>query len=316
MVMFKCIFNINKKEHGDGGISYAMYFIAIVITLVFYVFFKFNADLFMIEESLENGLHIAETRTLTATQDEEITPGNRSDNFERETSRMHIVTTYDPGATTLAGKENDQIKLLANSFSDSVKEQLDLDGVHPKSSILKSMCGSDAVIHIEGLHIYEPIYEKIVTKTEKTGSLISGSTLKKYDFTVDYVVTKWIIYDIAFSETDNSFSSCSKRFSDSAPVLENGSPAEGATIEATLGTKFKGVRNIFAGINTTPPTVHKDALELGSNYNNLTADEYDISHSMGPMFSSDPTQNEYVVKVTQSVDIVIAHQDSRNRRTP
>lgn len=314
MIMYKNMFTLKKRERGDGGISYAMYFIAIVIALVFFVFFKFNADLFMIEESLENGLHIAEIRVLTVNHDGNKADGTRDDKFERELSRMHIVTKCDSGSTSISGKEEQQIKMLANSFSDAIKEQLDLDGVHPKSSILKSMCGADSVIHIENFRIYEPVYNKTVSKSSDGN--IAGSSLNKYNFTVDYAIEKWVVYDFTFSDDANDFVSCNKHFSTSAPVLDNGNPAEGATVEATLGTKFGGVRNIFAGINTTPPDVHENAIDLGPNYNNIKVDEYDLSYSWGPMFSSSPTQKEYTIKVTQSVDIVIAQQDSRTQTSP
>lgn len=313
MVIFMCKKILSagkKKERGDGGISYAMYFIAIVITLVMYAFFKFNADLFIIEEALENGLHIAETRVLTVNQDGLKSDNTRNDEYEREISRLHIVTKYS--TTSNSPVESNQVKLLATSFSDAIKEQLNLNGSHPQSSILKLMCGSDADILIEKFVIYEPVYTRSVSKTS-TGN-ITGTSLETFKFDVVYTIDNWIVYTVNFDGNNNyiGFTKQVKNSTDT-PMLEKGIAAEGATIEATLGTKFKGVRNIFANINTTPPTVNEDAVNLGPQYNNLTADEYDVSQSWGSIFSGAPTQNEYSIKVTQSADIVVAHQDSRKQ---
>ena len=221
---------------------------------------------------------------------------------------MHIITKYDTTSRTTA--EENQVRLLANSFSDSIKEQLDLDGSHPTSSILKSMCGEESDILIKKLVIFEPVYSRTVTKTSK--GKIAGTNLDIYDFEVTYSIDNWIVYNINFDGSNNYIGFTKDlRTGTDAPLLENGNEAEGATIEATLGTKFNGVRNIFAGINTTPPTVQENVYQFGSAYNNLTANHYDLTGTEGAIFSATPTQVEYDIEVTQSVDIVVAHQDSR-----
>lgn len=296
-----------KTEHGDGGISYAMYFVAMIICLVLFVFFIFNANLYIIEETMENGLHIAETRVLTVNQDGILEDGTRADEFERETARMHIVTKYN--VTSRTTEEENQVRLFGKAFSESIKEQLKLNGSKPSGDILKHMCGSDADILITELRIFEPVYSRTVTKAA-TGK-IGGTNLDTFKFTTNYTVDNWIVYELNF-DADNNYVSFTKTVKTGAdvPTLARGDVAEGATIEASLATNFSGIRNIFAGVNTTPPTINEGAIDLGDG---LRGDEISLEGTGGGMFSDNPVAQQYDVIVTQSVDIVIAEQDSRKQ---
>jgi len=306
----KCNLKTKVYEPGEGGISYAMYFVGIITTIIMFAFFKFNADLFMIEQAIEQGVHIAETRALTSNQDKVDGTGMREDEYERELSRMHIITKYNTNQDP-SNLEKGQIEKLATEFADALKDSLDLDGTHPQGQILKMMCGSDADILIDRLVIYEPVYSRAVTKVA-TGT-IEGTSLETFDFNVLYTVNNWITYDINF--VDNNYVGFSKSVKTAAdvPRLTNGQLAEGATIEATVGASFAGVRNIFAGVDTAEPVVYENYYKFNEAYNNLTANAYDISNATTPIFSGAPTQDVYDVSVTQAVDIVIAHQDSRKQ---
>lgn len=281
----------SRMDAADSAISYAMYFIAIITTLILFVFLKFNADLYVIEETLENGLHIAESRALTANQDGLNDDGKRTDVYEREMSRMHIITKFDNSGINISAEEQGQAAMFGQTFSDALRAQLNLDQTHPNGSILRSMCGPDADILINTLVIYEPVYSRTVEK-EETGAIITSSPesfLPIYQFNTNYQVENWIVYTLFFNE-NNDYINLSKSIipASDTPVLLNGNEVEGATIEATISTQFNGIRNIFAGIG-------------GSS-----------SESSG-FFSANPMQTRYAVEVTQSVDIVVAGQDSRKQ---
>ena len=302
---------LNKMEEGTGGISYAMYFVAIIMTIVLFVFFKFNCDLYVIEETMETGLHVAENRVLTANQDE-VDASGRSDIYERETNRLNIVTNYTKSSSSMSTVESDQIRLLANAFSEALQEQMNLNGSEPQGSILKQMCGEGAKIYISEMRIIEPVYSRTVTKTEI--GQVSNSTLKDYSFDVVYNIDQWIIYTLSFND-NNEYLGVTKSFSSNAPVLsrKDHPEAEGATIDATLTTSFAGVRNIFAAAPSSSPVITKNAIHFGEQYNNVTADAVDWSGMDTPIFAANPTRNIYTVDVSQSVDIVVAHQDKRKK---
>lgn len=307
-----------KKEAGTGGISYAMYFVAIISTLVLFVFFKFNADLYVIEETMENGLHVAESRALTVNQDLGKDGSGKtvqnSGEYEREVNRFNIITNYTP-STEMSTKEQGQVALLAKEFSKALQEQMNLSGSEPQGSTLKAMCGSGSKICITKMRVIEPVYTKTVTRKPKgntVGKNDIGDYLPGYSFEVVYNIEQWIVYDISFDE-NNNYISATKSLSASAPTLAlEGKEAEGATIDATLTTSFAGVRNIFAAAPSSSPVITKNAIHFGEQYNNATADAIDWAGLDTPIFTSTPTQNEYTVQVSQSVDIVVAHQDKRD----
>lgn len=274
-----------QLEHGDAGISYAMYFIAIIVTLVLFVFMQFNTGIYVAEEVLENGLHIAENKAMTVNQSTVDETGTRIDEFNKEVKRLHIVTSYDKTSSSITTSERQQLKAIGDDFSNTLQQQLGLSGSTPSLGILKELCSSNSnVILSEPVVIYEPIYERTVKRTDD--GIISGTSVGKYLFESKYVITGWIKYELFFDGNNNYMAAnASKSFIDVAsnPTLRNGSKIEGATIEATLAVSFRGVRNIFAGVHS------------GS----------------GPIFSSNPQDTIYDVEVTQSTDIVISTLDGR-----
>lgn len=286
--------NILDFEKGDGGISYAMYFVAVIIMLVMFVFLKFNADSYTLEQSLENGLHIAETGILTSSQDD-VVNGYRADEYEKEIARLHIVSKYDNSGENKTAKEQAQLDLIGEKFSDLVQEQLDLNGALPNGDILKMMCGPSSKISISHMTIYEPVYTKTVTP-KKENSNVGSSPIQKFSFDIEYKIVNWIEYDFEYSQNDNSYISVDKKILSSAPSLlksknsDLDNLAEGATIEATLSTTFNGVRNIFAGVSTND----KQGKETS-------------------FFSKAPTTKKYSIDVTQSSDITLMSLDSRQQ---
>lgn len=292
---------IMTLERGDAGISYAMYFVAIIMVIVLYVFQKFNADLYVAEEVLENGLHIVENRVMTANQSYLDDEGTRVDQFDKEVKRLHIVTSYDGTTGSLTSNEQLQLKEIGEEFSKVLQEQLLLNGTKPVSGVLKTICSENSDVVISGpVVIYEPIYERTVVKTENGN--ISGTSIGKYNFESTYTIKGWIQYNLNFS--NNNYVGATKSLIDVAntPTFRNSSrikteykSIEGATIEATLAISFNGVRNIFAGISG--PTNPGDV-----DYTNP-----------GHMFSDNPTETQYDVEVTQSTDIVVSSNDQRQK---
>ncbi len=296
---------MRKKENGSGGFSYAMCFIGIVTIALVYTYTTFISNLYVVESVIENGLHLVENIVLTSNQSI-VTNNNsiyeRNDAYEREMQRTNIVTECIY-SDSFSDAEEQQVATLGKLFQDSLIKQFNLsNNTHPSSGILKNMCGEESDIIIIGdVIIYEPVYRLDVSppalnpdaEVEDDPKYVS----KKWIFSTDYTITGWVQYNLHF--TNNAYSGCSKKIC-SQPTLKNGNLVEGATIESTVGLSLKGLKNIFADVSTTTPTIDANG-------------NYDLSNVEGGMFSKNPTQNIYDVTVTQAVDIVIADKDSRKR---
>ena len=291
----------NRKmniERGDGGISYAMYFVTIVTVLVLFVFFKFNADSYMAEQALENGLHIAETGIITSSSDS-VTGGFKTAGDEKEVSRLHIVSQCDYNNASKSASEQSQLDYIGQEFSDLLEDQLKLNDGEPQGDILKNICGKTAddssdpprvsIIdkrpgsneNTPGMKIYEPYYTQTLKYNPNDYTLI-------YPLEAEYTIVYWVEYDFFYSP-ENDLLRVNKILNPTNPVLKNGKTPEGATIEATVSTTFDGVRNIFAGV-------------AGSS-----------GVTSSSIFSKpeDQKNTKYSINVTQSSDIVPANQDSR-----
>ncbi len=271
-----------KREERGGGIEYAMYFIAIIIVCVIFVFLKFHADLYVVEEHLENGLHVAEMSIITTNQDELDANGKRKADIEREINRKNIVTKYDltqPGSVTSA--ESKQLEYIGKRFQKALESQLNLHGSDINGEFLLRMCGPGSKIKIKpgSVKIYEPVYSRTVSSMETGEKSDHGFDILK--FRTRYGIDKWIEYTLNFNE-NNEYTSSTKRVFDEAPKLSRGDTAEGATIEATLLVEFSGVREIF-------------------------------NMSEGGPFFANGGATHYNAEVTQAVDIVIAEDDSRRQ---
>lgn len=272
-----------QKEPGDGGISYAMYFIAIIICVLLFVFLQFNAGMYVAEEVLENGLHIVENKIMTENQSEFDDSGSRVDNFNKEIKRLHIVTSYDSSQGSLTTEEASQLNAIGNEFSSALQKQLNLNGTKPVTGILLELSSPDSDILISGpVVIYEPVYKRTVA-ADPNGS-IAGTRLSKFNFVSTYEIIGWIKYDLYYS--NNVYTGASKQIVDVAntPKLKNGDLVEGATIEASIAITFEGIKNIFASVEESEK-----------------------------FFKEVPETNKYGVVVTQSTDIVISSLDSRGK---
>lgn len=277
--MYNKIFK--QYEEGDGGITYAMCFIAIIFSVTLFSYFQFNTNAYVLKEKLETALHVAESAVLTANQGNVNDTGIREDEFDREAYRYHIVTAYDATINTKMEKEEKQLKFLASTMVNSLTNGLglDTDNYTVKNGFLQDMCGTDGFIAIKNMTIYEPVYE---IRTTQSGSNLTGD-LK---FTTTYTPIKWIKYVIYFKDGSNIYNNSTKEILEEAPILYNGKSAKGATLQVTLGTSFKGLKNIFA--------------KVGSNSTSI--------------FSQDPEEGRitYSVNVTLAMDIVLADNDDRN----
>lgn len=293
------ILPFSKKENGSGALNYTWYFIAIIICIVIFAFNKFHMGLYVVEEIVENGLHIAESGAVAVNMTE--------DNF---LTKVHMIpsadTAYMEGnlnSFSSDGKEEEEVRKVANAFSTRLIEQLKLnDNANPTIGTLAEYCGTDSKVSIISCRLIEPVYEIVVTRheipeeenpepeepenpdeseetepTEDDKEFIDND----YDFTVEYVIQGWKEYPIYF--INNHFSNIgTPQFTTTPPVLKNGNQIEGATIEATVELSFNGVKNIFASTG-----------ESG-------------------IFTKNPTSQHYVVNVTQAFDIVTVDNDSRN----
>lgn len=272
-----------QKEPGDGGISYAMYFIAVIICVLLFVFLQFNAGMYVAEEVLENGLHIVENKIMTENQSDFDDSGSRVDNFNKEIKRLHIVTSYDSSQGSLTTEEASQLNAIGNEFSSALQKQLNLNGTKPVTGILLELSSPDSDILISGpVVIYEPVYKRTVA-ADPNGS-IAGTRLSKFNFVSTYEIIGWIKYDLYYS--NNVYTGASKQIVDVAntPKLKNGDLVEGATIEASIAITFEGIKNIFASVEESEK-----------------------------FFKEVPETNKYGVVVTQSTDIVISSLDSRGK---
>ncbi len=280
-------------ERGDGGISYAMYFIAIVTVLVIFVFLKFNADSYMAEQALENGLHIAETGIITSSSDK-VVGGYKTAGDEKEISRLHIVSQCDYQNASISASEQSQLDYIGQEFSTLVEDQLKLENGVPKGDILKNICGKTTDTSTDpprvsivdkrsgsdtpGMKIYEPYY------TQEPEMASDGTTL----LGIKYTIGGWVEYDFTY-DAENNYLAVNKILNPTSPTLKNGKAPEGATIEATVSTTFDGVRNIFAGVAGTSGTTSSSIFSKPEDQKNT----------------------KYSINVTQSSDIVPAAQDSR-----
>lgn len=307
-----------KKEiamdTGDG-ISYAMYFVVIIMGVFIFAFRIFHFDLLVLEETLENRLHVIESAVITSNQGSVI-DGKRNDPYERELKRMHIITESVPGnnALMVGTKEYNQVYALGAMYEETFKKEFSLknDATPADSSIFTKLCGPDGkIISGDVVTIYEPVYDITVTREDNpdyTTETDNKYADQKYKFNIHYNIVSWIQYNLTFNSS-NEFQSATKKLLSTTPKLSNGDDCEGATIEATVNVSFKGVRNLFAGIDGGNPKV------TGTKADGT---DFGVTDTGGKgMFATkenmDASRVAYDVTVKQSVDIVLADKDRRKK---
>lgn len=278
--LFKTLKKNHKKcfDREEGSIlSYVWYLGAIFVIAIVFSYSTFLADLFLIESTLNNSLHIAESASMAA-------PLTSSGFIEEDEMlvKLKIITASNPGSSSLNLYEKNQLEIVGKFFMNTLSEQLSISGATPTGGILKSRCTEDAKVRVTELIIYEPQYEVIKTREENPDAEEEEEPFEEKDiiFNIDYELdnTKWIKYTIVFSET-NSYASAKKELLSSAPTLHDGRKAEGATMQAALGLQLKGVRDIFSKVS-----------------NGGTTDGDKI----------------YAIQVTQAFDAVMASKDKRD----
>lgn len=313
-IIEKCETSNIAMESGDG-INYAMYFVAIIMGVFIFTFRIFHFDLLVLEETLENRLHVIESAVITANQGS-VVDGKRTDPYERELKRMHIVTESVPGNSTLmiGTNEYNQVYALGKTYEETFKEEFNLknDATQKTDSIFTKLCGQNGrIISGEIVTIYEPVYDITVTRQDNPGYTAETDDKyadQKYKFNIDYNIIGWIQYDLKYN-SNNEFQSATKKILSSTPTLSNGDECEGATIEASVNVDFKGVKNLFAGIEAGNPKI-TGTKEDGSDFG--------VTDTGGKgMFATseamDNSRVSYDVTVKQSVDIVLAEKDKRKK---
>lgn len=299
---------LHKREKADGALTYAWCFIAITITIMIFLFMTFIWNVGVVEETLETRMHTIESAALSVNQDK-VESGSRSDTFEQELERMHVVRAVElSNAWSSDGKERQEAYAAAQFLSDNVIADLYLDSSATSyAGVLNMMCGSSTNVNLTGANIYEPIYNVEVNRHA------TGNPDEPYEFDIQYHITGWVKYTCEYNPADNSLSSVTKSVCSSTPVLANGIHAEGATIEMSIALSFNGIRNMFYGVNNAMPTTSgstyfDDDRNLVDNYViNYNGAESDLG-----MFGDEMSYSKYDVVVTQAVDIVNANYDSRS----
>lgn len=264
---------------------------------------------------MENRLHVIESAVITSNQGS-IIDGKRNDPYERELKRMHIITESVPGnnALMVGTKEYNQVYALGAMYEETFKKEFSLknDATPAGSSIFTKLCGPDGkIISGDVVTIYEPVYDITVTREDNPGYTTETDNKyadQKYKFNIHYNIVSWIQYDLIFNSS-NEFQSATKKLLSTTPKLSNGDDCEGATIEATVNVSFKGVRNLFAGIDGGNPKV------TGTKADGT---DFGVTDTGGKgMFATkenmDASRVTYDVTVKQSVDIVLADKDRRKK---
>lgn len=278
----------NTELEDGSAVNYVSYFVAISLTCIMFVVFKFRMDVLVAKEICETGLHVVETGALTANHNT-LGSGALDAGFENEMERTHIIPAVTNSNTT-SDKERLQVNTVGSYIQGEFADQFALTGVTHPTGHLAMLCGDDSDVLISTMDgtggvvkIYEPIYKYTITKRDsgETITFPNGTTITKWVFETNYSIDAWLEYDLTFA--NNQYTGFTKKTLASAPQLYNGDTAEGATIESTVNIEFNGIRKVIA---TNP------------------SDGF---------FESNPTSDHYSVKVTQAMDIVISKEDSRRK---
>lgn len=270
---------LQKREKGASGpIIYFMGLVTIMIAVLILCFYQFNANVYVIKSELDNGLHIIENTVMTSNQRYEA-GGIYLDDYERELSRIHIITSDD-----YAG----QCQYIGNMFYQTMKTQFGLNAnAEPTCGMLSEMMkpwrgtvdpntgqqvyAAAKVLIKNPVVIYEPTYKVEKNRVE------TGNPDRPFEFQETYSIEGWTKYSLYFDENTNVYQYVLKETIPDGytPCLQNGNLCEGSTIEATISVPFFGVNRLFAS-------------------------------------SSEATYHQYYVEITQSTDIVLSSLDSRD----
>lgn len=293
-----------KRERGDGaGLSYAMFLIGIMVTMVIWCSVNLNANLYLVRDEIQSKLHIVENYCLVVTH-----RYYSGDDKDRLSSRRHIVTACKEETSTMSQAQirdlfRNDLDLVGNSFSERFKEEFGLDThSRPTIGMLGAQVKHNEKLNIVSVHLYEPIYEEVIDVDQLRQIVLTldldedemeayieeclnGS--RQLDGDIDINVTSniigWVDCTLLFNDNNDYIGYEVSDVLHTAPTLSNGRRACGATIEATAGTTIKGFPQMFP-----------EYYQKGGGYKE-TSDK----------------ASEYPVYVTQSVDVVLVSKDDR-----
>ena len=276
-----------KKEDGLNGLVMAAFFMSIMFIVILYAFGQFNLELYVVEETLETGLHTSLSSVISANQLEYTEENDRE--TDKSLNRTHIILNATAN-NVLTDIEKKELKTLGNNLTEILTKTYGLKNqVYPTNGILYSMC-KNKPIEITEVYIYEPIYEINYVSTEDTSRYPMG-------IRPEYKILGWVKYTLHFQNNVYDSGFTTKEYYDLkktlAPTLLNGNVVEGATIEGSITANIKGVNNIFNMEDSAP--------------------EIDGKYYVSPLFSKEVQTNHYQVTVTQAVDVVISENDSRQQ---
>lgn len=182
-----------KKEDGLSGILYALYFVAIIMAVSMFAVFKFDSDMYIFEEVIENGLHVAESASL-ATAENDVRPyvHNVSD-VNINLSRAHILPytltltkeNYNSNSTKRTTQEINCIRDWATKFQQTFYEQINVNSGNVEDPFLSRIVGNGGRIDIETVTIFEPIYEVAVQRIADHEHTWNGN-IENEDSVFDY----------------------------------------------------------------------------------------------------------------------------------
>lgn len=146
-----------KTEEGLNGIQYALCYFAIMFVVIIYRFLTCEAGLYIIQQDLQDSLHIVGTAGLAYNF------GNTS-TYESDLDRLYVINlAKNSTSSSFNTGELQQAKKLGDWIVGNYISQLNLtNNTHPTESMMVSMCGAHADILLEKLTIYQPLYQRIV----------------------------------------------------------------------------------------------------------------------------------------------------------
>lgn len=267
----------------------AAFFIAIMFIVVIYAFGQYNTELYVVEETLETGLHTSLSSVISANQLEYTEENDRD--TDKSLNRAHIILNAT-ASNTLTDIEIKELKTLGNNLTEILTETYGLkQNVYPTNGILYSMC-KNKPIELTEVYIYEPVYNITYVPTTDTSRYPMG-------IRPNYGIDGWIKYTLHFENNVYDSGFTTKEYYDLsttlAPTLLKGNALEGATIEGSITANIRAVNNIFNMDTTTPDPVTVDDVKTT------------------PFFSNGVKTSSYQVIVTQAVDVVISENDSRQQ---
>ena len=223
----KIITIFQKKEDGINGIQYAMCYFAIMFVVIMYRFFTCEAGLYVIQQDLQDSLHIVGTAGLAYNY------GNNAV-YESDLDRLYIVDlAKGTTSSSFNSGEYQQAMKLGNWIVSRYISQLSLvNKKNPTESMMITMCGEHANVLLDTLTIYQPLYQRTVIENPDDANT---------PFVISYDCKKndgkyWIVkYD--YTIVDNTVTNVSKTLYKIADMnalkLKNGTgtPVGGTTID-------------------------------------------------------------------------------------